>query len=228
MSLPVAFVLGVLGASFVGVPFPLSFLGGIVGAVLAFGVAIPVGLRSMRRAREMVPVDLGPGLPGHLSVAEYIALPLAFRNGVIARAVAQATGRSPEYVAQLLPTMMGRSRMANVGSQRAAAELTGDLISEQVDTELYSVVLEGELILAGRTAMPPNDRVRAIAERNFGQAVTESVMRDAISTTRFPNLGRVSVQELASGASDGDVDLAFAVGSIRKVAEKHAQGWTEF
>lgn len=80
----------------------------------------------------------------------------------------------------------------------------------------------GEVNLAARMCLPPNDRVRAVVERNFGGPVDEGVMRIAILTTRLPRIDR-TIQELVTEAKAGDRSLAFVVGSIRKMGEYHAE-----
>lgn len=57
--------------------------------------------------------------------------------------------------------------------------------------------------------------------------MTPDVMRQALLTTRFPLIGRASTAELMAQALDGDVDLAFVVGLIRNVGEKHQKGLAE-
>ena len=72
-------------------------------------------------------------------------------------------------------------------------------------------------------AVPPNDRVRAIAERNLGRAITEEVTQEALLTTRLVLLN-ADIAQLMAAAVRGKADLAFVVGSIRKVGEHHAEG----
>jgi hypothetical protein len=127
----------------------------------------------------------------------------------------------------LLAEMMGRTRMSNLATQQAAQLVLESVSPTRIDDERYGLILEGEVELAATAAMPPNDRVRAIAERNLGQAVTPDLMRTALLTTRFPALGRISVAEMMHGAVTGEIDLAFVVGSIRKVGEKHQKGLAE-
>ena len=74
--------------------------------------------------------------------------------------------------------------------------------------------------------MPPNDRVRTIAERNLGRAVTTDVMRTTLATSRLA-IGK-TVDELMREAVTGQVDLAFVVRSIRRTAEWHVNGWKKF
>lgn len=223
----IAFIVGVVVAIAMGVGFPAALVGGVVAVVIAFVGQAVVGLESMRRGRAAVPVDLDAATPDPLTQEVYERLPLAARNALVAGTVATATGRPVEAIAGLLPEMMGRSRISNLASQRGALYVMESLDPTRLNRATVSAILEGELAMAARAAMPPTDRARAIAERNLGAAVTPDVMRQALLTTRFPRIGRASTAELMAGALDGDVDLAFVVGLIRKVGEKHQKSLAE-
>lgn len=224
---PIAFVVGTAIAFGIGLGFPAALGGGIAGVAIAFGLQFVVGLSIMRRGQAAAPVDLTAEVSEPLSREAYQRMPLAVRNAVVARTVARAADTTPERVAGLLAEMMGRTRMSNLASQRGAQSVVEAVSADRIDTERYKLILEGEVELAAAAAMPPNDRVRAIAERNLGQAVTPDLMRTALLTTRFPLLGRITLAEMMHGAVAGELDLAFVVGSIRKVGEKHQEGLAE-
>jgi hypothetical protein len=221
--LVVAFVVGTLAALVLGFGFPTALLGGVAGVAIAIVAPIPFGLRSIRTGRAAVPVDLAAPVPTSLDQATYEHLPLAVRNAVIARAIAVATGRSPDQIARLLPAMMGRERLSNEATLTASSNVVADLDPTLVNQQLYGTILRGELALAARAAMPPNDRARAIAERNLGRAITEEVQQMALRMSRLVRLD-VTIGQLMDAAIRGEVDLAFVVGSVRKVGEHHAEG----
>lgn len=223
--LVVAFTIGTIVAVIVGISFPVALLGGVAGVVIAIVAPIPFGLRSMRTARAIVPVDLAAPVPSSLDQTTYEHLPLAARNAVIARAIAVAADRSPEQIARLLPGMMGRERLSNEATLTASSNVVADLDPMRVDQQLYGTSPRGELVLAARAAMPPNDRVRTIAERNLGRAVTEEVTQTALLTTRMVLLD-ATIEQLMDAAIRGEADLAFVVGS-RKVGEHHAEGFRQ-
>lgn len=220
------FLVGLIVGASIGWVATTNIIGALVGAVL--GVAVPfaaqyiLGMRSVAAARKEVPIDLTVIVPGELTKEAYVALPLAARNGVIATLIASASSTSPEPVAGLLAGMMGRERMSNLASQRAADELIRSLDATLVVPEQFRAVSDGEILLAARSSLPPSDRVRTVVEHNLGRAVDETVMREAVETTRLPLAGG-SIRDLADRAIAGDVDLAFVVGSIRKVGEYHAR-----
>lgn len=220
----IAFIVGTVLALVVRVELPVALLAGVGGVAVAFAAQFVIGSAMMRRGRMDAPVDLAAPIPEPLTRASYQSLPLAARNAVVARAVAHAAASTPEHVAGLLAEMMGRTRMSNIATQRGAHALLLGTSAARVDIDRYNLILESEVEMAAATAMPPTDRVRAIAERNLGQAVTPELMRTAVLTTRFPLLGRLSVAEMMDQALVGQIDLAFVVGSIRKVGEKHQQG----
>jgi len=220
----VAFIVGTIVTLIAGLGFPLALVGGAAGMVLAFAGQFLIGLTLARRGRQSAPVDLSAGVPDPLSVGAYQQLPLAVRNAVVSRAVAQATGTTPDRVAAALPDMMGRTMMNSLASQREVEAIIGSMSAARIDPERYDVILQGEVALAAAAAMPPNDRARTIAERNLGQAVTPELMRTALLMTRFPLLDGLTLNQLLGRAVAGEMDLAFVVGSIRKVGEKHQQG----
>jgi hypothetical protein len=219
------FVAGVVIGLAAGAGFPLAIAAGVVGAVVAFLIPIPFGLLSQRSARLAVPVDLAAVLPDPLSREAYAQLPLAARNAAIARALAEASGREPEIVASALPQMLGRQRISSEASQRRAAGIAATATENgRIDRRRYEAIIYGELDLAVRGCAPRDDRNRARIEQNlakFGMRLDDQTLLRAILETRLPRIG-ATVADLIHGAFGGDVDLAFVVGTIRKVGERHA------
>lgn len=223
MPLIVGFVVGAGLALALGLGLLGAVAAGIVGAIAAFALPIAYGLAWARRGRATVPVDLTAELPSPLTRQAYETLPLAMRNAVIARTIAEAAGRAPDAVAALLPEMMGRTKVSSLATQRAAASLAVSVEPARLDRAQVATILAAEVDLAAQSAMPPNDRARAVAEQRLGQAVTLDLMREALLSVRFPRLGRISLADMVSGVPTGELDLAFVVGSIRTVGEKHQQ-----
>lgn len=204
---------------------PAGAVAGAVGLPVAFFIAqAAIGFRSMRRGQAQVPIDLTgtPDLDTPSLQAEYESLPLAQRNAIIAQEVARAAGRPVEVVAGVLADMMGRNRMSNLEAARVADAVAQAVQAHSVDRDRVSAICAGEVSLAAQSSMPPNDRVRAVVERNLGAAVDRSVMTEAIVTTRMP-LMNATVGGLIEDAINGRRDLAFVVGTIRKVGEHHAR-----
>jgi hypothetical protein len=202
--------------------------GAIIGAVglvmLAFAAQFMIGTRFMRAGGEQVPVDLAgaPDLRTDRLRTGYAVLPLAQRNAIIAREVARSAGREPEAVALILADMMGRNRMSNLITQRAAESVAADVRPFLVDGDRASAICAAEIDFAAQSSMPPNDRVRAIVERNFGRAVDQLTMAQAIMTSRLPRMD-ATVMGLIDDAISGRRNLALVVGTIRKVGEYHAR-----
>lgn len=197
-------------------------LGAVIAAVAVFALQAAIGLASVQSAAKAVPIDLGAPTPDPLTAEAYMSLPLAARNATVARFVANVAGRPVEHVVSLLAGMMGREKMSNLASQRASEAVIGEMDPSRIPKPDYAAVCDGEVRLAARSSLPPNDRIRAIVEQNLGGAVDEATMVQAVVTTRLPRIGR-SIGELIEDALDGKVDLAFVVGSIRKVGEHHAR-----
>lgn len=222
------FLVGLIVGAVAGYILTNSVVGAIAGAVglpvVLFVAQAAIGFRSMRRGAEQVPIDLTgtPELDTASLRAEYESLPLAQRNAIVAQEVACSAGRPVEAVAGLLADMMGRNRMSNLETGRAADAVAQDVRADRVDRDRVSAICAGEVSLAAQSSMPPNDRVRAMVERNLGAAVDRSVMAVAIITTRMP-LMNATVAGLIEDAINGRRDLAVVVGTIRKVGEHHAR-----
>ncbi len=224
--LAVAFVVGGI-VGWVATNSPLgALLGAIVAVALAFALQLVVGLRSVHDAEVAVPVDLAAPIPANLTPDTYATLPLASRNAVIARLVAQASGRSAEHVASLMPQLTGRMKFSSLATQGATASLVSDLSPARVDRDATTAVCAGELKLAALASLPSNDRVRAVVERNLGKAIDEEMATKAILACRFPLMDRTAA-DLIDDALDGRVDLAATVGSIRKVGEYYVREMTK-
>lgn len=223
------FLVGLIVGAIAGYALTSSVAGAVAGAiglpVALFVAQAAVGFRSMRRGQEQVPVDLAqtPDLDTAALGATYESLPLAQRNAIVAREVARASGRPVEVIVGILADLMGRNRMSNIATQQAAASVANDIRPDRVDRDRVSAICAGEVSLAAQSSMPPNDRVRAIAERNLGVAIDRSVMAQAILTTNMP-LMHATVAGLIDDAINGRRDLALVIGTIRKVGEHHAQG----
>ena len=218
----VALIAGVLIGWF-ATESPIGAIGGgVVAVVVVFVLQAAVGIAVTGRARGAVPVDLSTPTPDPLTPDAYAGLPLAARNAVIVRIVSLTSGRSAEHIVTLLPELMGRQRVSNIATQEAAASLVADLNAACVPRASVSSVCAAEVRLAGKAALPANDRVRAIVERNWGGAVDETTMAQAILTSRLPRIDR-TVTQLVDDAMSGRADLAFVVGTIRKVGEFHAR-----
>lgn len=222
-----AFVLGLI----VGIVVGAGVLGAIlyaIGFVVAAVVAqAAIGWLFMRRSRAAVPVDLDSQPPSPLTASAYVSLPLALRNGIVARVVATATDWSPESIAAVLPELMGRNRVSSMATQRAAAVIRARVEPAKIDPQECGAILEGELALGVQLVGSISDSARAVAERNLGKPVTADVLRDTLLTTRFPSLGRESMRDLMEDARTGRTDLAFVVGLIRKTAENQQRGLAE-
>jgi hypothetical protein len=222
------FLVGLIIGAIAGYALTSSVPGAIAGAIVLpvalFIAQAAIGFRSMRRGQEQVPVDLTgtPDLDTATLRTDYESLPLAQRNAVIAQEVARSSGRPVEVIAGILADLMGRNRMSNLATQRAAAAVAEDIRADRVDRDRVSAICAGEVSLAAQSSMPPNDRVRAIAERNLGVAIDRSVMSEAIVTTNMP-LMHSTVAGLIDDAINGRRDLALVVGTIRKVGEHHAR-----
>lgn len=222
------FLVGLIIGAIAGYALTSSVPGAIAGAiglpVALFIAQAAIGFRSMRRGQEQVPVDLTgtPDLDTATLRTDYESLPLAQRNAVIAQEVARSSGRPVEVIAGILADLMGRNRMSNLATQRAAAAVAEDIRADRVDRDRVSAICAGEVSLAAQSSMPPNDRVRAIAERNLGVAIDRSVMSQAIVTTNMP-LMHSTVAGLIDDAINGRRDLALVVGTVRKVGEHHAR-----
>lgn len=199
-----------------------AIVGGIVGVAVAFILQAAYGFSVMHTSRQSVPVDLAAPVPPALTAEVYELLPLSARNAAIARAAARSTGRSPELVASVLPELMGRSRVSNLATQQVARDLEASLDRSLLPDDDVDAILVGEVDLAVRSCLPPNDRIRTIVERNIGGAVTEAVMRTEILATRLPRIDR-SIQDLVAEAKAARTDLPMVVGAIRKVGEYHAR-----
>ncbi len=219
------FVVGVVIGLVAGAGFPLALAAGVVGVLVAFLIPIPFGLYSQRSAGLAVPVDLAAVLPDPLSREAYAQLPLAARNAAIARALAEASGSEPETVSSALPQMMGRQAISNEASQRLAAGIAAATMEGgRIDRRRYEAIMYGELDLAVRGCAPRDDRNRARIEQNLaklGMRLDDQTLLRAIMRMRLPRIGE-TVAGLIQGAFGGDVDLAFVVGTIRKVGERHA------
>ena len=226
------FVVALIVGAIAGYGLTSTLAGAVAGAVglpvALFVAQATIGFRSMRRGQEQVPVDLTgtPDLDTTALRSDYESLPLAQRNAIIAQEVARSAGRPVEFIAGLLADLMGRNRMSNLATQRAAAAVADDIQADRVDRDRVSAICAGEVSLAAQSGMPPNDRVRAIAERNLGVAIDRSVMAQAIVTTRMP-LMNATVTGLIDDAINGRRDLALVVGTIRKVGEHHAREMTK-
>jgi len=220
--LPVVFMVGAV----IGWAITSSLLGAIAGAIVAvlaaFAVQYAVGTRSVQEAKVAVPVDLTAPTPKPLTSESYAALSLAARNAVVARLVAQASARSLEEVVDLLPDLMGRTRVQTEAKLRATASVMEDSSRGRVNRVAAAAVCAGEVKLAARSSVPNNDRTRAAVERNWGAAVDEDTMTTATLAARLPRIDR-SVSELVDDAVNGRANLAFVVGTIRKVGEYHAR-----
>lgn len=208
-----------------GLPFPAVLAAGAAGALFAFALPIPFGLLSTRSARRAVPVDLAAPVPEPLHQDTYERLPLATRNAVIARAVAAASGSPPETVAAALPVMMGRQRISNMTSQQQSTSISAAVAQHRaIDTDQYQMILTGELDMAASACVPRDDRNRARIEQNLarlGIRLDDNFRRMMILDTALPRLG-LKVTGLMERAVTGDLDLAFVVGTIRKVGEDYA------
>lgn len=222
------FLVGLVIGAVVGYGLTGNAAGAAVGAialpVALFAAQAAIGIRSMRHGQEQVPIDLAgtPDLDVASLRSSYETLSLARRNAIVAREVARSVGQPVESIVALLPDLMGRNRMSNIATQRAAAGVTESVRADRVDRDRMSAICAGEVDLAAQSSMPPNDRVRAIAERNLGVAIDRSVMAHAIVTTRMP-LMDATVAGLIGDAIGGRRDLAMVVGTIRKAGEHHAR-----
>jgi hypothetical protein len=220
--LAVVFVVGaIVGWAVSG--SPLGALGlGVAAGVGVFVLQYAVGSKSVREAKIAVPVDLAAPVPASLMPDSYAALPLASRNAIVVRLVAQASGRSIDDVTELLPDLMGRTRVQTEAKLRATQSLMGSSSSAGVDRAAAAAVCGGEVKLAARASLPTSDRIRAVVERNMGAVVDEETMTKATLTARLPRIDR-SIAELIDDAVTGRANLAFVVGTIRKVGEFNAR-----
>lgn len=219
----VAFVVGgIVGWAVSGSPLGAVGLG-VVAVVGVLALQFALGTKSVQEAKIAVPVDLAAPTPTSLTPDTYAALPLASRNAVVVRLVAQASGRSIDHVTELLPDLMGRTSVQTQAKLRAAQSLMESSSSAGVDRIAATAVCEGEVKLAARASLPTSDRTRAVVERNMGAVVDETTMTKATLTARLPRIDR-SIAELIDDAVHGRANLAFVVGTIRKVGEFHAEG----
>lgn len=222
------FLVGLIIGAVAGYALTSSAAGAVAGAiglpVALFIAQAAIGFQSMRRGQEQVPIDLSgtPDLDTPSLRAAYEALPLAQRNAIIAQEVARSAGLPVEVMPKILADMMGRNRISNLETARAADAVARDVRADRVDPDRISAICAAEVSLAAQSSMPPNDRVRAIAERNLGIAIDRTVMAQAIMTTRLP-LMNATVMSLVDDAMNGRRDLALIVGTIRKVGEQHAR-----
>lgn len=182
-----------------------------------------IGQRSMRLGQAQVPVDLAgvPTLESASLAAAYETLPLAQRNALVAVELARASGHSVETIADLLPDMMGRNRISNLATQNAAAAVRHDLRVERVDADRVRAICAAEVDLAAQVSLPRDDRVRALVEARTGLVADRTTMATSIRRTRLPALN-MTVGDLIDEVVRGQRDLAFVVGTIRKVGEFHA------
>jgi len=220
--LAIAFVVGAVIGWAVSSSLVGALGGAIVAVVLAFAGQYALGTRSVREAKVAVPVDLTAPTPKPLSAESYAALSLASRNAVVARLVAQASGRSLDEVVDLLPDLMGRTRVQTEAKLRATANVMEASSRGRVDRAGAAAVCAGEVKLAARASVPNNDRTRAAVERNWGGVVDEDTMTTATLTARLPRMD-LSISGLIDDAVNGRANLAFVVGTIRKVGEYHAR-----
>jgi len=219
----VAFVVGgVVGWVVSGSPFGALGLG-VAAFVGVVAVQYVLGTKSVREAKIAVPVDLAAPTPTRLTPDAYGALPLASRNAVVVRLVAQASGRSIDHVAELMPDLMGYTMVQTEAKLRAAQSLMQSSSSARIDRAAAAAVCTGEVKLAARASLPTSDRTRAVVEPNMGAVVDEATMTKATLTARLPRIDR-SVAELIDDAVNGRANLAFVVGTIRGVGEFHAKG----
>ena len=183
----------------------------------------PFGLWS--RASDAVPVDLVAPMPSPLTRESYQALPLAVRNAVIVRVVARRSGATEDEVSEALPNMMGRQAISSEAAIRRALSI-GERArggARPGDDDVLAV-LQGEMDLAVRSCVPRDDRNRAAIERNLakiGARLDERFILQMLLSTRYPRMG-LDLTGVFNGAVEGQIDLAFAVGTIRKAGENSA------
>ena len=220
-SLPLGFLLGFVAGLALQLGVPAAIATGLAGAFVALLLPIPFGLLSMHRGRAETPIDLLEPL-GPITRANYAQLSLAARNGVIARAVGKATDTPPETVARLLPELLGRQRVSNLTTQRAAAAVMATIDPQRIDADLYRAVLDGEVALAAQSAHPTDDPNRAAIERNMGRPLTEAWLIAVVRTTGFARTG-ITIATAMDEAAAGRLDLAVVVGVIRRAGEHYAR-----
>ena len=216
-----AFVVGGLA----GWLFTHDTFGMAAGALVAAAIEFPAERwsRMARRPRELPaePVDLAGPDPESLTANTYAALPLAARNGIVARLVASASGVKLDATAALLPNLMWRKKAADPDQEqtRLAIMKSDRKISAEL-RERMKTVCDGELHLAARTSRPESDRAREFAEESLGEPPTDSALRRAALKARL-GTGQ-TVSELIDDTLAGSTDLAFAVATIRRVGDMQA------
>jgi hypothetical protein len=187
----------------------------------------PFGLRLGQSALDAVPIDLLAPIPDPLTEESYRTLPLAARNAVIVKILSRRSGDPEEEIARALPVMMGRQALDSQAGIQRALEIGGRAArsGQPRGLEALLTVLQGELYLAVLLCVPRDDRNRAAIERNLAKVGarldSQFVMRGLLST-RFPRLD-LTVGQIFNRAAEGQMDLAFAVGTIRKAAERTAE-----
>jgi hypothetical protein len=185
----------------------------------------PFGLGPRPRASDAVPVDLPAPIPSPLTRESYQALSLAARNTAIVGIIARQSGVTVDRVAEALPNMMGRQAIDSQAGIRNALSIgeSARRGSRPGDDDVLAV-LQGEMDLAVRCCVPRDDRNRAAIERNlakFGARLDERFILQMLLSTRYPRMG-LDLTGIFNGAAQGEIDLAFAVGTIRKAAENSA------
>lgn len=203
-----------------------NYFGALAGAVVGASVALVAerALRTSRSPRAMAaePIDLSVPTPPRLTPSRYQAMPLASRNGVVARLVASASREDPETVAALLPYLMGRkSAPTEQAEQERRLIMSANWTISPEDSEAIYAACQGELRLAAKASLPQTDRAREFATRTMGEPVSEGAMRRAALKARL-GTGQ-SLADLIDDAVAGRVDLAFAVGTIRRVGALQAR-----
>lgn len=152
----------------------------------------------------------------------YLSIPHAVRNGLVAIETARGAQASIEEVADLLGVMMGRTPIATQLMVDRATAISAATAPEWTDRSRVSAIASGELRIAARSSLPTSDRARAQLRARLGHPVDEAYMGRAIVETRLTLLGSMPVAQLIVQAVNGDRDLAFVVGVLRTVGEQHA------
>lgn len=201
-------------------------LGGVVGAIVAVGLVVLVGIgrgmRSEARARTATPVDLETPEPVPLDPTTYSAQPLALRNAIIARTVASSTDRPVEYVTYALPDLMGMQERSNIPTRKTVEDLLGATDPLLLDHGRVDAVISGEMLLGVANLRRVTEHARTTIERNAGRPLTDDYLRVGLLTSVFPLFDRMTLGEALNGAEAGTVNLAFAVGLLRKVVAKES------
>lgn len=218
----IAFMLGGLA----GWALTGNDLGAVIGAVIA-GVADLLAEHVLRTIRSRTPlpaepIDLSVPTPSPLTPSTYAALPEASRNAVVARLLAGVSREDPETVAALLPNLMGHKKAPNkqIEAKRQLIMAANWKISP-AQGQAISAACHGELRLAAHASVPQTDQAREFAARTLGGPVDDEAMRKAALKARL-GTGQ-SLAELIDDAVSGRVDLAFTVGTIRRVGELQAR-----